>query len=99
MCAKLAREVKATAWDSVLGVDRYVIHHGGTATMPNLHLINHPNIPRKELITAIEAIPAVRALHLYLVDKGGLRQFEGRSWRGFHHHITLCFMAHYFFRR
>ena len=25
-----------------------------------------------------------------------LDHFEGRSWRGLHHHITLCFMAYGF---
>lgn len=26
----------------------------------------------------------------------GLDHFEGRSWRGFHHHATLCMVAHGF---
>ena len=26
----------------------------------------------------------------------GLDHFEGRTWRGFHHHATLCAMAHGF---
>ncbi len=26
----------------------------------------------------------------------GLDHFEGRSWRGFHHHATLCAVAHGF---
>jgi SRSO17 transposase len=28
----------------------------------------------------------------------GLYHFEGRSWRGLHHHLTLCFMAYGFLR-
>lgn len=28
----------------------------------------------------------------------GLDHYEGRSWRGLHHHITLCFMAYGFLR-
>lgn len=28
----------------------------------------------------------------------GLDQFEGRSWQGLHHHLTLCFMAYGFLR-
>ncbi len=31
-----------------------------------------------------------------LKEELGLDHFEGRSWNGFHHHITLCFMAYYF---
>jgi SRSO17 transposase len=26
----------------------------------------------------------------------GLDHFEGRTWRGFHHHVTLCSAAHAF---
>jgi SRSO17 transposase len=28
----------------------------------------------------------------------GLDHFEGRSWRGLHHHLTLCFLAYGFLR-
>lgn len=31
-----------------------------------------------------------------LKEELGLDHFEGRSWRGLHHHVTLCFMAYAF---
>lgn len=31
-----------------------------------------------------------------LKEELGLDHFEGRSWRGLHHHVTLCFMAYCF---
>jgi hypothetical protein len=31
-----------------------------------------------------------------LKEEIGLDHFEGRSWRGLHHHVTLCFMAYAF---
>ena len=31
-----------------------------------------------------------------LKEEMGLDHFEGRSWRGLHHHLTLCFMAYCF---
>jgi len=31
-----------------------------------------------------------------LKEEIGLDHFEGRSWRGFHHHATLCAVAHGF---
>ena len=32
----------------------------------------------------------------YLKEELGMDQYEGRFWTGFHHHITLCFMAYDF---
>lgn len=32
----------------------------------------------------------------HLKSELGFDHFEGRSWRGLHHHITLCFMAYVF---
>ena len=31
-----------------------------------------------------------------LKEELGLDHFEGRSWRGLHHHVTLCFLAYGF---
>ena len=31
-----------------------------------------------------------------LKEELGLDHFEGRSWRGLHHHIALCFLAYAF---
>lgn len=31
-----------------------------------------------------------------LKEELGLDHFEGRTWQGFHHHVTLCFMAYDF---
>lgn len=33
-----------------------------------------------------------------LRHKVGLDHFEGRSWRGWHHHVTLVMLAHAFLR-
>ncbi|HEY9502436.1 MAG TPA: transposase, partial [Pyrinomonadaceae bacterium] len=32
----------------------------------------------------------------HMKEELGLDHFEGRSWRGLHHHVTLCFMAYCF---
>src|SRR5262249_51546646 len=34
--------------------------------------------------------------YLELKQEVGLRDFEGRGWRGFHHHATLCIAAYGF---
>jgi len=31
-----------------------------------------------------------------LKQEFGLAQYEGRGWRGFHHHATLCIAAYAF---
>ncbi|MCX5732692.1 MAG: IS701 family transposase, partial [Deltaproteobacteria bacterium] len=31
-----------------------------------------------------------------LKEEIGLDHYEGRTWRGFHHHATLCDVAHAF---
>lgn len=33
-----------------------------------------------------------------LKEELGLDHYEGRSWRGLHHHVTLCFMAYCFLK-
>src|SRR5215813_12659872 len=32
----------------------------------------------------------------HMKEELGLDHFEGRSWRGLHHRVTLCFMAYCF---
>jgi SRSO17 transposase len=58
------------------------------------HLTNHP------ADTALEALAAVikarwvcEQMHQQLKDELGLDHFEGRSWRGLHHHALLCQLA------
>jgi SRSO17 transposase len=41
---------------------------------------------------------AVRQANRTLRDERGLDHFEGRSWRGFHHHACLAVLAHAFAR-
>jgi SRSO17 transposase len=33
-----------------------------------------------------------------LKEELGLDHFEGRSWRGWHHHVTMVMLAHLFLR-
>jgi hypothetical protein len=36
---------------------------------------------------------AIEQGYQQLKEELGLDHFEGRSWRGLHHHLTLCFLA------
>jgi SRSO17 transposase len=55
------------------------------------------NLPRDATLEALAALIKARwvceQLHQQLKDELGLDHFEGRSWRGLHHHALLCLLA------
>ena len=64
------------------------------------HLTNHaPNTPLKTLASAIKARWSCEQAHQQLKEELGLDHFEGRTWRGLHHHalmtlICFAFLQH-----
>jgi SRSO17 transposase len=52
--------------------------------------------PRKELVRLAKLRWRVERDYQELKGEVGLDHFEGRTWRGFHHHATLCAVAHGF---
>ena len=54
------------------------------------------NIGRKQLVHAVKSRWRIERDYQELKQEFGLDNFEGRSWRGFHHHATLCITAHGF---
>ena len=58
------------------------------------------NLPQstslKRLVTLIKLRWRVERDYQELKGEIGLDHFEGRTWRGFHHHATLCAVAHGF---
>jgi SRSO17 transposase len=58
------------------------------------HLANHPaGTPLETLAALIKARWACEQMHQQLEEELGLDHFEGRSWRGLHHHALLCQLA------
>jgi SRSO17 transposase len=58
------------------------------------HLSNlPPETPLEELAALIKARWACEQAHQQLKEELGLDHFEGRSWRGLHHHALLCRLA------
>jgi SRSO17 transposase len=58
------------------------------------HLSNLPPDATLEALAAlIKARWVCEQLHQRLKDELGLDHFEGRSWRGLHHHAPLCLLA------
>ncbi len=54
------------------------------------------NTSLKELVRIAKLRWRVERDYQELKEEIGLDHFEGRSWRGFHHHVTLCAAAHAF---
>jgi SRSO17 transposase len=52
--------------------------------------------PLKELVRIAKLRWRIERDYLELKQELGLNHFEGRSWRGFHHHATLCIAAYGF---
>jgi SRSO17 transposase len=54
------------------------------------------SVSLKRLVTLIKLRWRVERDYQELKGELGLDHFEGRTWRGFHHHATLCAVAHGF---
>nr|WP_281404488.1 transposase [Pyxidicoccus fallax] len=52
--------------------------------------------PLEELVRLSKLRWRVKRDYQELKGEVGLDHFEGRTWRGFHHHATLCMVAHGF---
>jgi SRSO17 transposase len=64
---------------------------------PKFWLSNLPaTTPMKALVAAAKLRWRVERDYQELKQEIGLDHFEGRTWRGFHHHATLCAIAHAF---
>lgn len=64
------------------------------------HLSNLPaHTPLAELVRLAHQRWAIEQGYQQLKEELGLDHFEGRSWRGLHHHLTLCFLAFCFLTR
>jgi SRSO17 transposase len=61
------------------------------------HLSNlPPTITLKKLVQTLHMRWRIERDYQELKDEIGIDHFEGRSWRGFHHHAALCIAAYGF---
>jgi SRSO17 transposase len=68
-----------------------------TETEPRFHFSTLPaNLSLKELVRIAKLRWRVERDYQDLKGEVGLDHFEGRTWRGFHRHATLCAVAHGF---
>lgn len=64
------------------------------------HLSNLPaDTTLEELVRLAHQRWAIEQGYQQLKEELGLDHFEGRSWRGLHHHLTLCVLAFCFLAR
>jgi len=54
------------------------------------------DIAFKDLVATVKARWMIERDYLELKQELGLNHYEGRSWRGFHHHASLCIAAYGF---
>jgi SRSO17 transposase len=55
-----------------------------------------PNVSRRALVDAAKLRWRIERDYQELKQELGLGHYEGRGWRGFHHHATLCIAAYGF---
>lgn len=76
------------------GEERWLVCEHRATGGRKLHLTSHPASTRLEqLATAIKARWCCEQAHQQLKEEPGLDHYEGRSWRGLHHHALLCQIA------
>ncbi|WP_186001744.1 transposase [Corallococcus sp. Z5C101001] len=69
----------------------------GEAAPTTYYLSSLPeDTPLKRLVTLAKLRWRVERDSQEMKGEVGLDHFEGRTWRGFHHHATLCMVAHGF---
>lgn len=64
------------------------------------HLANHPpNTSLRELAASIKARWSCEQAHQQLKEELGLDHFEGRTWRGLHHHALMTLICFAFLQQ
>jgi SRSO17 transposase len=76
------------------GEEVWLVGEHRTSGERKYYLANHPaDTPLEVLAALIKARWVCEQMHQQMKDELGLDHFEGRSWRGLHHHLLLCQLA------
>lgn len=76
------------------GEERWLVCEHRSTGERKLHLTSHPaSASLEQLAAAIKQRWCCEQAHQQLKEELGLDHYEGRSWRGLHHHALLCQMA------
>lgn len=80
--------------DHLPGDEVWVVGERRSTGERKFYLTNHPpGTPLLRLVAAIKARWSCEQAHQQLKEELGLDHFEGRSWRGLHHHALLALVA------
>jgi SRSO17 transposase len=76
------------------GEDAWLVGERRASGERKYYLANHPaDATLEALAAAIKARWVCEQVHQQMKGELGLGHFEGRSWRGLHHHALLCQLA------
>jgi SRSO17 transposase len=76
------------------GEEAWLIGEHRTSGERKYYLASHPaDTPLEVLAALIKGRWVCEQMHQQMKDELGLDHFEGRSWRGLHHHVLLCQLA------
>lgn len=90
------REVTAQAYYRP-GPERWLIMEKLSDDHMKYYVSNLPeSVSLQQLLNWVHQRWTVEQGYQQLKEELGLDNFEGRSWRGLHHHMVLCFMAYCF---
>ncbi len=94
---RIADGPEAAGAQHLPGEERWLVCEHRTTGERKFHLTSHPaNATLEQLAAAIKARWSCEQAHQQLKEELGLDHYEGRSWRGLHHHALLCQIAHAF---
>jgi SRSO17 transposase len=82
------------------GDEAWLVAERRSSEETKYYLANHPaNATLKTLAGAIKARWSCEQAHQQLKEELGLDHFEGRSWRGLHHHALMTMICFEFLQR
>jgi SRSO17 transposase len=94
------RGTERQAYNYRPGVERWLLIEQLSDDTFKYYFSNLPaDTPLADLIVLAHQRWKVEQGYQQLKEELGLDHFEGRSWRGLHHHLTLCFLAYAFLNR
>ena len=94
MRVRVADGPAAASGQHLPGEEAWLIGEHRTSGERKYYLTSLPaDASLETLAAAIKARWACEQMHQQLKDELGLDHFEGRSWRGLHHHALLCQLA------